>query len=138
MFGHTAHASNAYRRLAVESAALGADRHQLIGLLFSNVLAAIEEARAAIRRGDVGAKALASSRAIRLLDEGLKAAVDRSVDELGESLFQLYEYCARRLLRAQLKNDDAGYEEVATLLRQIASAWTSISPPGNPSMRSAA
>lgn len=128
MFGQTASAINAYRRVAVESAALGADTHQLISLLFSSARAAIEQTRAALARGDVGAKASASSKAIRLVEEGLKAAVDRSVGELGESLFQLYDYCTRRLLHAHLKHDDAAYAEVSGLIGQIESAWNEIGP----------
>jgi flagellar secretion chaperone FliS len=132
MFGQTALATNAYRRLAVESAALGADRHQLIAMLFEGAQTAISQARAALARGDIAAKAVASSRAIRLVDEGLKVAVDRSVGEMGESLFQLWSYCARRLLHAHLKHDDGAYAEVAALIGQIESAWAGIGPNGAP------
>lgn len=132
MFGTAAHASNAYRRLAVETAALGADAHQLIGLLLGGTHAAIGQARGALARGDLGAKALASNRAIRLLDEGLKVAVDRSVGEIGERLWQLWDYCARRLLHAHLKHDDAAYREVAGLIAEIESAWSAIAPGGPP------
>jgi flagellar protein FliS len=138
MFGNAAHASNAYRRLAAESAALGADAHQLIGLLFSASLAAISQARGALARKDIGAKALASSKAIRLVDEGLKIAVDRSQGAIGESLYQIYDYCARRLLHAHLKHDDAAYAEVASLLGQIDEAWRAIGPGGDQSVRRAA
>lgn len=138
MFGPASLASNAYRRLAVESATLGADRHQLISLLFSGSLTAISQARAALIRGDIGAKAQASSKAIRLIDEGLKIAVDRSVGSLGESLYQIYDYCARRLLHAHLKHDDAVYAEVAGLLGQIDEAWRAIAPNGDPAQRRAA
>jgi len=128
MFGLAAKASNAYRNLATESSALGADRHQLICLLFSGTLAAIGQARAALAKGDIGMKAQASSKAIRLVDEGLKVAVNRSVGEMGESLYQLYEYCARRLLQGHLKHDDAAYAEVASLLHEIDTGWRAISP----------
>jgi flagellar protein FliS len=138
MFGHAAQASQAYRRLAVESAALGADRHQLISLLFAASLAAIAQARGALARSDTPAKIEASTRALRLVDEGLKVAVDRSVGELGESLYQLYDYCARRLLSAHLKHDDAAYAEVAALIGQVASAWAAIAPHAGPSLRDAA
>jgi flagellar protein FliS len=138
MFGPAVHASNAYRRVAAESAALGADRHQLIALLFSASLAAISQARSALVSRDIGAKAVASSKAIRLVDEGLKVAVDRSAGTLGESLFQLYDYCTRRLLHAHLRHDDAAYAEVASLIGQIDDAWRSIAPDGDPSARRAA
>jgi flagellar protein FliS len=132
MFGRAALATHAYRRVAVESAALGADKHQLIGLLLDGARTAITQARAALARGDVGAKADASTRAIRLVDEGLKVAVDRSAGEVGESLYQLYDYCTRRLLQAHLKNDDAAYAEVSGLIGQIESAWAGIAPGRSP------
>jgi flagellin-specific chaperone FliS len=47
---------------------------------------------------------------------------------MGESLYQLYEYCARRLLQGHLKHDDAAYAEVARLLTEIDTGWRSISP----------
>lgn len=138
MFGTASHASNAYRRLAVESAALGADRHQLISLLFSASLAAIGQARAALARGDIGAKAQASSKAIRLVDEGLKAAVDRAVGALGEQLYQLYEYCSRRLMQGHLRHEDGAYAEVAALIGEIDGAWRGIAPAGDATLRRAA
>ena len=138
MFGNAAYASNAYRRLAAESSALGADSHQLIALLFTASLAAIGQARSALARRDIAAKAVASSKAIRLVDEGLKVAVDRSQGAIGESLYQIYDYCTRRLLHAHLKHDDAAYAEVAHLLGQIPDGWRGIAPGGDPSVRRAA
>ena len=135
MFATAANVSNAYSRLAVESAALGADAHQLVGMLFAGAITAIGQSRAALARGDIGAKALASSKAIRLVDEGLKVAVDRSVGSMGEQLYQIYDYCARRLLHAHLKHDDRAYAEVAALLSQIESAWQAISPTAGAPMR---
>jgi flagellar protein FliS len=128
MFGRPHHASNVYRRLAVESSALGADRHQLIALLLSSSRAAIAEARSALARQDILAKAAASTKAIRLVDEGLKFAVDRKVGTLGESLHDLYGYCAQRLMQAHLRNDDAAYAEVSGLLATVESAWNQIAP----------
>lgn len=128
MFGSALPASAAYRRLAIESAALGADRHQLIGLLLSGTLTAIGQARDALARNDMVAKADASGRASRLIGEGLQAAVDRSVGELGESLYQLWDYCGRRLLVAHLKQDDRVYAEVAALVASVSDAWSQIAP----------
>jgi len=102
--------------------------HQLIGLLFTNALAAIEQARAALRRGDITAKSHAAQRAISLVDEGLKGAVERNTSNLAESLYQLYDYCGRRLVQAHLKNDDQAFDEVANLLRPVQEAWQQIAP----------
>lgn len=132
MFGSAYNGSAAYRRLAIETAALGADRHQLIGMLFAGVLSSIDQARQALARGDMLAKAEASSRASRLVSEGLLAAVDRSTGELGEQLHALWDYCGRRLLVAHLKKDDRVYEEVAQLVSRVSEAWSQIAPQGAP------
>ena len=123
MFGNAAYASNAYRRLAAESSALGADSHQLIALLFTASLAAIGQARSALTRRDIAAKAVASSKAIRLVDEGLKVAVDRSQGAIGESLYQIYDYCTRRLILANAQNDDTILQEVQALIEPVAQSW---------------
>jgi flagellar protein FliS len=125
---HAARVSQAYGRVAVESAALGADRHQLIALLLSHSLGSIAHARNALARRDLQAKIAAATKAIRLVEEGLKAAVDRSVGPLGEQLYQLYDYCGRRLLQAHLRNDDRAFAEVADLIGQIDDAWRTIAP----------
>lgn len=138
MFGHNARASTAYGRVAVESAVLGADKHQLIALLFNGVSTYIRQARAALGRGDTATKIDTSTRAIRLIDEGLKCSLDRSQGEIADSLYNLYEYCSRRLLQGHLKNDDAAYAEVDRLLGEIAEAWRAISPNAKAAMQKAA
>ena len=138
MFATAARASTAYRRLAVESAAFGADRHQLIAMLFANALGAIAEARAALAAGQVATKAEATTRAIRIVDEGLKCALDRGVGPLAEQLYALYDYCARRLLYAHARSHDAAYQEAASLLSQVSDAWSAIRPSAAPATRGAA
>jgi flagellar protein FliS len=48
--------------------------------------------------------------------------------DLAANLENLYEYMQRRLLHANLKNDDDALEEVAGLLRQIKEGWDAIPP----------
>ena len=138
MFVQSSPAATAYRRVAVESATLGADPHQLIALLLAGAMTAIGEARAALGRKDVAAKVAAATRAMRIVDEGLKAVVDRSASPIGESLYELYDYCTRRLLHAQLHNDDAAFAEVSGLLAQIREGWAGIAPGRGAALRHAA
>ena len=126
MFTAASRASQAYRKTAVESAALGGDQHQLVALMYSSALAAIAKARYALAQRDLEAKIESTSRAIRIVDEGLKAVVDRNAGELARNLYELYDYCVRRLLLAHAKNDDAILAEVAALLTEVAQGWSAI------------
>lgn len=127
MFGSPSRLANAYGTLAVETAALGADRHQLIGMLLAGVQTYIGQARQAVRLGNVIQKAEASSKAIRLINEGLQCALDRKAGgSIAASLADLYDYCQRRLLLAQLRGDDEAYAEVSRLIAQIQDGWRGI------------
>ena len=100
-------AANAYQRINVETSMHTMDQHQLVSLLYEGVLNAIATARGALARGDVLAKVNAISKAVRILEEGLSTSLDK-VDggELAENLGALYDYCMRRLILANARNDD--------------------------------
>ncbi len=70
------------------------------------------------------AKGLALSKAINIIENGLKVGLDEeSKDELTQNLIALYAYMVRRLLQANLRNDASAIEEVENLLRNIADGW---------------
>ena len=68
--------ANTYRTIGVETAITGASPHQLVGLLFDGLQQSLSAAKAAILSGDIPAKGRSISRAVRILEEGLKAALD--------------------------------------------------------------
>lgn len=123
-------AANAYQRINLETSMHTLDQHQLVSLLYEGVLSAIATARGALARGDVLAKCNAVSKATRILEEGLGTALDR-VDggELAENLGALYDYCVRRLILANARNDDALFQEVQRLVEPIALGWKAIKAP---------
>lgn len=127
MFGSPARLANAYGALAVETAALGADRHQLIGMLLAGVQTYIGQARQAVRQNHIAQRAEVSNKAIRIINEGLVCALDRRAGgQIAASLFEIYDYCQRRLLHAQLHGDDAAYAEVSGLISEIQEGWRGI------------
>ena len=123
--------TNAYQRINVETSMHTIDQHQLVNLLYEGVLNAIATARGAMARGDVLSKCNAISKAIRILEEGLSTSLDR-VDggELAQNLGDLYEYCVRRLVLANARNDDAVMQEVMRLIEPVATGWSAIKPAG--------
>ena len=119
--------ANAYKSVGVESAVLGADAHQMIGLLYEAVLKALGVAKMAIQNGDIPGKGQAIGRAVRLIDEGLKAVLnDAQGGEIAANLRSLYDYCVLRLCEANLRSDLAMVEEVEGLVRPVADAWSQI------------
>lgn len=119
---------NAYTRQATATRVAAANPHELIAMLFEGLDQSLLAAQGALERGDIPAKAAAISKAVQLLDEGLKAALDPKGGELSERLGALYDYCIRRLTEANLYNDRARIEEVRRLITPVADAWNQIRP----------
>lgn len=118
---------NHYNNVAVESLTSTAAPHQLVLMLYDGAQAAIAQAKGHMERGEIEAKGNAISKAISIIDGGLKASLDLKVGgALAQNLFDLYVYMEQRLLKANLKNDYAALEEVALLLEQLRDAWRSI------------
>lgn len=118
-----------YRKVNVDTGVAAAPPHQLVLMLFDGVLEAIKLARKHISTGRTAEKCQALSKAVRIVEEGLKASLDRRAGgPLAGQLAQLYDYCSLRLLQANLRNDAAALDEVERLLGELRSAWAHISP----------
>jgi len=88
---------------------------------------AIAQARGAIKARNVEAKCKAISKALSIVDEGLKASLDlKSGGELAANLNDLYGYVTTRLTQANLHSDDEALEECTNLLSPLRDAWTTI------------
>ena len=98
-------------------------------MLFDGANSALVRARLFLAQGDIVAKGEALSKAINIIDNGLKAGLDQeNGGEIADHLSSLYDYMIRRLLFANLRNDSQAIEEVEGLLGNIAEAWKQISP----------
>lgn len=128
MYANPGRTADAYRSLELETSLAQADPHALITMLFDAVLGAIARARTALQAGEIPARGEATGRALRLLDEGLKASLDPRGGELSSNLKALYEYMSHRLLSGNANADDAPYVEVAGMLEQLRDAWRTIAP----------
>ena len=114
-------------RIGVETGVPSASPHQLILMLYQGAIAAIASAQQHLRLNNIAARGEAISKAISIIDGGLKASLDLSVGgELAKNLSELYQYMGRRLLHASLKHDPAALEEVRQLLQQLAGAWETL------------
>ncbi|QKO39643.1 flagellar export chaperone FliS [Serratia marcescens] len=126
--------TQAYAQVGLESGAMSASPHQLIVMLFDGALSALLRARILMNQGDIAGKGMALSKAINIIDNGLKSGLDpQQGGEIAENLAALYDYMKRRLMQANLHNDEAAIAEVVKLLENIADAWRQIGPNYQPS-----
>ena len=123
--------AGAYRTVGVETGVAAASPHQLVSMLFDGFNTAIAEARSALAQGQVEAKCKALIRALRIVDEGLKAPLDAAGGALSDNLSSLYGYVALRLTQANLNNDVAALDECVKLMEPVRSAWLAIGPAAN-------
>jgi flagellar protein FliS len=130
MSQHTSNAfAGAYRTVGVETGVDGASPHRLVAMLFEGFGDAIAQARSAMSRREIDAKCKAITKAVRIVDEGLRANLDTTAGgKLAQDLFALYGYVAVRLTQANLGNDLAALDECASLMEPVRSAWAAIDP----------
>jgi flagellar protein FliS len=120
---------NAYAKVGLETSIGSASPHKLIVMLYDGALVAVLSAQTHMKAGDIPAKGAAISKAIAIIDNGLRAALDREAGgEIAAGLDALYEYMSARLLQANLHNDPAMLAEVHKLLADLREAWNAIAP----------
>ena len=81
-----------------------ASPHRLVAMLFDGLIESVTLARGALAAGDHERKGREIGRAVRILEEGLKASLDlRAGGALATDLRDLYAYAVLRLTQANLK-----------------------------------
>lgn len=121
--------AKAYQSVAVQTSVATADPHRMTLLLYDGAIQAIRIALAHMGTSRIAAKCEAIGKAVCIVEEGLKASVDRKVGGvLAERLVALYDYIELRLLQANLRNDRTALEEAHKLLGDLRTAWAQIGP----------
>jgi flagellar protein FliS len=127
MFGTSQTGVNAYAKVGIETGVVAASPHKLIVMLFDGAMTAIANGLTSMRAGNIGEKGKAISKAILIIDSGLRASLDKAAGgEIAEGLDSLYEYMSGRLLQANLENKPEILEEVQRLLGELRDAWNAI------------
>ncbi len=131
MFAATRNPLSIYQHVGVETGVHAADPHKLILMLYEGALLALSDAQRHMTRREPASKGRALSKAIMIIDGGLKASLDiKAGGELGDHLGALYDYMCNRLLHANLHNRPEIIEEVRQLLVELRGAWEQIDPAG--------
>jgi len=125
--------SHAYAHLGLETRTLSASPTRLITLLFEGARSALAQARCGMAANNIAARGLAISKAIDIVENGLKASLDmKAGGTVASSLQQAYDLIVKKLLLANLKSDTAQLEAAERLLADIAAAWcAAVDPQAN-------
>ena len=122
-------ALNAYGKQNLATQVEVASPHRLIVMLFEGAITACFLAKAHMQNGLVAEKGKAISKAIAIVEEGLRLSLDKEEGgELASNLDALYAYMGRQLLQANLRNDADRLDEVIGLLSGLKEAWQQIDP----------
>ncbi|MBB4843561.1 flagellar protein FliS [Paucibacter oligotrophus] len=115
-----------YSKVGLETDVHGASPHRLIAMLFDGLFDAMNQARIAIQTQNLELKNRSLMRAVRILDEGLKAGLNLEAGPLATDLNDLYAYICMRLTRANLHSDAEAVAECQRILTPVREAWTAI------------
>jgi len=123
----TTRVANAYQNVGLETSVSQSSPYQLVVLLLAGARQAILLARGGMEQKNIPLKGSSISRAIDIILNGLRASLDQDKGgEIAANLSALYDYMARRLLRANMDNDVGALDEVLRLLTEIQEAWEAI------------
>ncbi|PRB80423.1 flagellar export chaperone FliS [Pseudomonas sp. MYb185] len=121
-----AYAMKQYQTVSVHAQVSEADPHRLIQMLFEGGLQRLAQARGALEHGNIPLKGELIGKAMGIIG-GLRESVDREKGgEIAANLDNLYAFMQQRLSQANLQNDPAMLDEVASLLREIKQGWDGI------------
>ena len=112
---------------------LSASPIELVRILYSAAIRAVDGARARLEAGDIAGRSREITKAQMALLE-LAGSVDRSKGEIGDRLLALYEYMVGRLTEANIQQEDAPLAEVSRLLGTLQEGWSSIAEEREPAL----
>ncbi|WP_345798228.1 flagellar export chaperone FliS [Castellaniella sp. MT123] len=126
----TARATGSYTTIGLETEVLSASPERLISLLFRGALTALAQARHHLGNGNIAERGKAISKAIDIVDSGLKAGVDTERGgDIARLLIASYEIIIRDLMLANLHTDTVKLASAEKQLSDLADAWyTAVDP----------
>ncbi|MFC5429085.1 flagellar export chaperone FliS [Paraburkholderia denitrificans] len=129
MFSSSRSGANAYAHVGVTTGVMGASPHKLIAMLYEGARKAVAQARMHLQMGNVAGRGEAIGKAIQIVESGLQQALNMEAGgEIAQRLNALYDYIARRLLEANIKQSEPMLVEVDGLLATLEEAWLGIGP----------
>lgn len=114
----------AYNDMATKSIVMGASSHELITLLFDELDSSLKAAEFFLDHQDLANMRKSVTKASKVL-AGLQGSLDLDKGgELAINLAELYGFCIKKLLKANIKPDKETVTTVKGLIAPISQAWS--------------
>ena len=115
-----------YRNVEIDSRVEAATPHQLVVIMFEEVLKALDAMAVAAQRGDYTQRIQRQSRAMSIL-HGLEGSLDHGKGgDIAEGLAGIYREARRLVMLGGRENDPQHILRARAMLHEIASAWSQI------------
>lgn len=122
-------ASARYQSVDLVSRIEGASPHQLVQVMYEELLKALDAMAVAARRGDYVQRGERQSRALAILT-GLETSLDFDKGgDIATGLVAVYREARRLVVAAGRENDPDRIQQARDMLFEISSAWESIVKP---------
>ncbi|MDQ8757152.1 flagellar export chaperone FliS [Sphingosinicella sp. LHD-64] len=119
-------ASAQYKSVDLVSRIEGASPHQLVQVMYEELLKALDAMAVAVRRNDFSQRGERQSRALAILT-GLETSLDfEKGGEIATGLVAIYREARRLVLAAGRENDADRIKQARDMLYEIATAWDAI------------
>lgn len=126
MRGQFGMAKARYQRVDVASRVEGASPHQLVAILYDELLKALDAMAAAMARNDYVQRGERQARALRLIS-GLETSLDfEQGGDIALGLAKIYREARRLTVAAGRENDVKLVERAREMLGEVAQAWEQI------------
>jgi flagellar protein FliS len=117
-------AARAYQSVDRHTAVITGDPVDLVILLYDKLLQRFREVRAAVERGDIGARGEATGKAIELIEKGLVGCLDMNQGGgIAVQLKRQYAIWMSQLLRCNLTADLELLTKLEAEVKDIHQAW---------------
>lgn len=115
-----------YQDVDVGSRIEGATPHQLVAVMFEELLKSLDAMAVAAQRRDLLRRGRCQSRALAIL-KGLETSLDfENGGDIAEGLASIYREATRLILAGGKANDAAAVAAAREMVGEIASAWDAI------------
>lgn len=102
---------------------LSASPVQLVRMLYSGAIAAVQAARENLQKGDIRGRSRQITKACSIIEE-LTLSLDKARGgKIAQDLTELYVYMHQRLIQANIDQEPAPLVEVQKLLETLLDAW---------------
>lgn len=118
------HSINSYATVGLQTEVFSASPEELITLLINGARSSVIKAKMHLENGDIAARGQAISKAIDIVDTGLKSVVNKEKGgEVATQLIANYELIIHHLMQANLHSDAKRLDIAKEMLQSLGDTW---------------